>query len=1743
MTARTLILAALLVAVAGPAAADPVSAAIASGVAAFKAVAATKIGAFLIQTAVGIGLSLLGQQRQRGLEDTGIRVQGTTAGGTAPQGTILGLYADGGHLEYRNSWGDNDKRLVEVVSFSDLPGVELSRVIIEGEYSDLGPEESGRGNVILAKNRAPDRTRAWVKWYDGSQTAADPELVTRFGADPDRPWTADHKLSGVGYAIFTYYFDRKVFRSGVPRPRLELLGIPVYDPREDVAHGGTQTWDNKASWTRSFNPIVLVYNILRGIELPDGSVWGGGVAAEDLPESVWFAEMNKCDATVGDPPRPRYRAGIRVDFTRPPFEYVGKLLAAAGAQIAELGGVWYVRAGAPGTPVTSFSDDDVLISEAREYAPFPGLEQTHNGVAITYPSPAALWNPRELPPLIDAGFEQEDGRRRLATLELEAVPWAPQARQLAHDVLRDDRRFRRHVLRMPPEFFFLRPLQTAAWTSAWNGYTGKTFEASEVAYDLRRLVATWSLRERDPNDWVHTPAYETPEPPAATTPPPRPDAGVPAWAAEGVTIDDADGPRRPALRLSWDAGAIDGTVAGISWEVRDAGTLKPILSGSTADVQAGELYLAGDLLPGRTVEARAKALSNVRETVWGAWASAALADVRDLPPTVRITTTAQNFAYTAEGALKGPPVPQGATITAVGWNVPATPTPWYEFSILGADGLERDNQTDTAASYTYAPPATVAEAGSEVVTVRIREGGPAGTILAEDTEHFLLLKDTAGAAALRASLSNGRQDVPAAPDGSAPDLSQTATNVYLYLGTATLPFRAGSNPTWDFAGPAVLSTGLSGDTTANDEGTFASFGVLTGMSGDSGTRTFTIVGTDADGNAFGPFDVVQSFAKVKTGEKGAPGDNGTNGAPKPRTPLTISKASDGTYSASYVDIDFEFRRDGSLLSRETVRVSRVGDSWSSSPGYPGTADYNDSQQSSSIEVDGKSAVVTATHSPSGATAVASVAIVLDGSPGGAYAEARIYRETAGTPATPGSGGEYDFDTGQTTAAPTLWSVSPPSNPSNPVWTSVAMAYSADGTGTAAGLTWSTPVRISGADGKGGHVARLFRRQSTQPSTPTGGTFDFDTMSFTARPFGWEEDIPTGTDPLWVTEATFTNVGGGGTASPEGGWKEPVRIEGSPGAPGKSSYQARVLKRSATPLGAGDEPSGGEYDFDTGDLTPPTGWSIDVPAGTDPVYAARYLFTTPGDTATVTAGTWSTPTEYVKDGADGLSTYTVSIYKRLPGRPSTPDPTGASYNFGTETITPPDVGDWTVEVPDSNGDPLWVSEAKAVIEGTSGVAASLNFGEPRKVAEDGADGVTGFVLPLEPLTISKAADGTYSDTGVIVEFEFRRNTTVLSRERVRINRSGDSWSTTPTYNTTNGLNRGDQSTSVNVNGKTAVATATHAPTGATVSITVNIAIDGEQGPQGPQGPKPPGTYWVRTTAYTLPVSYFSADNIWNNASYGPGVAPAVGDIMVAYNGNGPDAATAQQFFRCTNVTSETNHSWVAIDHLFRGNVMIPGTLQITDDLGNVIFSSGVNLDWSRVTGAGAMADIDKITEANKGTFIDAAVVLDAYIQNLTANRIKLLSGTGGGNLVADAQGRLVVGPNAIAPDQVYRGILTDFDEDYRDVYLSGDGGYQNRGTVQITVPSGEKRDVLLMWGLDQAYDQGSGPLWGYRISNGSFDLISRIGMAQRDDYPGSMFWDRDLGPGTETYYLGWKGEPNGASIEAKGWLIALAFKTP
>ncbi len=506
---RLIILILWLLLVPGVAVAAPILGAIGAAWTAVTTFAASSFWAgVFVRTAAGFALSALARAvrgRDRNAQAS-IPTPYTMTGEVNAETFLPGQYATAGQLVYPplthgGTTGTEYKTFV--VALSCLAGCQLQRVAIGGEWVPFtGVVHADYGQELGGKYAG----YAWVKYYDGSQTVADPMLVAKYGAHPDYPWSSDMVGEGVCWAVVTLRANSSLF-AGQPRLRFELTGIPMYDPRADSTAGGVgaQRWNDKSTWASTRNPAVMIYNILRGIDIGLGDIWGGQAQEEELPYATWAAAMDACDVLVDDGAGnmvPTYEAGIEVRLDRRPADVIAELKKSCAAALSDVGGRWLIRVGAPALPSGVLVDDDIVVTEGRELHPAASLADTHNAVAASWVDPASVYQPRNATLWENQMALQEDGNRKLmADVQLPAVTREFQVTQLQKAWLADDRRWRTHTLALPPRMVALEPFDVLSWTSARNGYTARPFEVASVLDDPLRMVQRVTLREIDYADW------------------------------------------------------------------------------------------------------------------------------------------------------------------------------------------------------------------------------------------------------------------------------------------------------------------------------------------------------------------------------------------------------------------------------------------------------------------------------------------------------------------------------------------------------------------------------------------------------------------------------------------------------------------------------------------------------------------------------------------------------------------------------------------------------------------------------------------------------------------------------------------------------------------------------------------------------------------------------------------------------------------------------------------------------------------------------------------------------------------------------------------------------------------------------------------------------------------------------------------------------------------------------------------
>lgn len=575
------------------------------------------IGNFLLRSAVQLGVSALAKAfaGDKSPRQDPFAIQGQIrTGGAVPRSFVLGPGLTAGSLVWHSEWGKSGNTpnayYTQVIALSDLPVAGLRRWFVNGQAMTLADTGDERG-LAAVELRTGGTDNAWVRFHDGTQTAADSFLTGTVSAGAPRTYSATRIGTGIAYAVVTFRIKSELF-SGFPASKFVLDGVKLYDPSKDDTAGGSggHRWNDRTTWGGDGDalPAVQAYNLARGLTFGGAWFYGlQGVTAARLPAAHWIGQIQKCRVEVeGDNgPEPIYRAGGEISVSAEIGDAFEALLTACAGRMSEVGGTFKLFVGAPDPAVVTITDEDIVSLAPQTFTPFFGLSNTVNGVLASYPSPDEGYVMRALPPLYNPAFEVEDGGRRLLTdIALTLVPFRAQATRLVEGELAAARRARRHTFTLPARYRLLEPGDVLQWNSVRNGYSGKLFRVDGVI-DLPNCDLIVDVTEVDPSDhaafdfdpgaFPALPAPLTPVRPAIT--------GVIGLKVSPTDLsDNLDAPRRPAILAEWTA-SVDG-VAGVIFEIRptDGDSFKA----ETRDFADGRFPISTGILPGVEYQVRAR---------------------------------------------------------------------------------------------------------------------------------------------------------------------------------------------------------------------------------------------------------------------------------------------------------------------------------------------------------------------------------------------------------------------------------------------------------------------------------------------------------------------------------------------------------------------------------------------------------------------------------------------------------------------------------------------------------------------------------------------------------------------------------------------------------------------------------------------------------------------------------------------------------------------------------------------------------------------------------------------------------------------------------------------------------------------------------------------------------------------------------------------------------------------------------
>ncbi|NVK56651.1 MAG: hypothetical protein HWE26_13655 [Alteromonadaceae bacterium] len=564
------------------------------------------LGEMLAKITVGAAMTaisrrMMAQQNRRQYK---VETNINTMGGTVAQNFIFGRTRVPAHVVAPfYAFGSGNRYRAQVLQFSSVPvtgfvGFWVGKYRFKVADMVLDACPTGVGQALTPALPHESHGKVHFRIYTGDQTEADAGLVNVAQSHAKRPWTDTKK--GIGNAYVVAIFGDLGHWLREQDVTAEIDGGVFFDPRI-----GAEVFTK--------NPIVIAYNVLRGIMLPDGEFYGYGLPDFRVPVGEWSAAMDAADALGLEV---NGVCGMGSDDTSNAISaanFFELLMESAGADYACVRGIWRVRVGGPRLPVAFISEGSLPEDAAESASPVVPVADTVNAILATYIDRKNGYVERQLKERTDDAAIARDGRKRLAEPQFPFVHKNKIVQELVAAMLRDAARRRAHTIALPVGLVEVEPLDTVAFTSARHGYKDKLFEVTERSVDGDGHIAVYALREVEPDDWIGRAGDVIEQEPIGDDLVARPEGILTGFAFAGLPVV-AQGKVRPALRVEWDPANAE--FSRVKVEIRAAGSSDLIFARSFDAIDAGATIAEG-IVYGGSYEARARGVKV--KTAWTEW--------------------------------------------------------------------------------------------------------------------------------------------------------------------------------------------------------------------------------------------------------------------------------------------------------------------------------------------------------------------------------------------------------------------------------------------------------------------------------------------------------------------------------------------------------------------------------------------------------------------------------------------------------------------------------------------------------------------------------------------------------------------------------------------------------------------------------------------------------------------------------------------------------------------------------------------------------------------------------------------------------------------------------------------------------------------------------------------------------------------------------------------------------------------
>lgn len=541
---------------------------------------------------------------------------------TMPRQIAAGKIATGGSQVWAFTYGDSsdvpNRYLVRIIALSDRPCESLVKVT-EGDKVLSFTGDPADGLAICNQHRKKDGSPAmWLQFVPGSDTpTAVAWLVTASGG----AWTANHKGTGICYAIVQYDYDTDAFAGGEPQLSFVVEGAHLYDDRESLAEGGTQLVTDPSTWEYSPNAANIALQLLRGFKTNGSLILGAQADEEDFEYGQNIAALNTCDQEIAlsaGGTEPRYRAGMMLTASEPTSSMLQDLKNAMDGEIYDRNGRIAILPGGIRTPVMDLNDDDIDWTVQRSYQPLADLASLYNHVVGTYVSETLNYAQDSFPIKKDPAYVTLDGGQKITlSQDFRAVNSDTQIQRITMRLLKASR-YQRVIAFTGP--LWLYELQQGDWftmTSARWGFTSKYFNVKLITLS-ENLSVTIIAQETAPAIDGWAPADEVDRTSDDYTPPEY-RVTAPYLAVSPTSLTDPENNTElPAIAVV--ISNFPGSPVGpYEMEIRKTLTPEVITGLPTLNQATTFTVISAGILPGVSYQLRARIIVGDDQSDWTEW--------------------------------------------------------------------------------------------------------------------------------------------------------------------------------------------------------------------------------------------------------------------------------------------------------------------------------------------------------------------------------------------------------------------------------------------------------------------------------------------------------------------------------------------------------------------------------------------------------------------------------------------------------------------------------------------------------------------------------------------------------------------------------------------------------------------------------------------------------------------------------------------------------------------------------------------------------------------------------------------------------------------------------------------------------------------------------------------------------------------------------------------------------------------